>query len=214
MFLSVLLTILKVIGWLLLAVLVLLVAALFVPLAADVAYRGDELSVVAQVLFLRIPILPEKPGKKEKKEKKQKKKKAKPEDGKKKSAKKKKKKPLITLQFILDMLESAGWIIKRFFKGLWFKQFRLCWVVHSGDAAATAIDYGKTSAALYAAQASLQNLFNLQVEEFRVLPDFAGEQESEKHFSCKITARLYIIVVIAIYALFRVLPKLRKARLI
>lgn len=211
MFLSILCTIFRVIGWLLLAVLAILLLAMFVPLSANIACRNDETTVDAQILFFHIPILPERPKKKTKKKKE--KKKPKPADEKK-PTKKKKRKPLITLQFVLEMLESAGWMMKRFFKGLWFKELRLCWVVHSGDAAATAIDYGKTSAALYAAEASMQNLFNLRVEEFRVLPNFAGEQEAEKHFSCKITARLYIIVVIGIYALVYVLPKLRKARLI
>lgn len=209
---TVLLAIIKIIGTILLVLLAVLLVALFLPFHAAIRYEQEIFAVDAGLFFFNVNVIPGRPKpekpKKEKKEKKAEKK----ESGGKKAARRRK--PEITLAFIQDMLDSLGWVIKCVLRGVAVKDVRFCWPVHEDDAASTAIQYGRMLAACSGVQASLQNILRLRVDEFRVLPDFDGNMQTEKHFACKITAQLYIIIVIAIYALIFVLPKLRKARVI
>lgn len=211
MFWTAVLTVLKVLGVVLLALLALLLLAMFLPLHLSLRYEGDAFTAEGGVWFLRFRLWP-RPPKKEKKKTSQKPEPSKEEKAPK--AKKKKPKPQITAAFVREMLDSLGWMMRRILAGLHIGEVRLCWPVQGEDAAATAIRYGQVSAAACGIQAALENILRLEYKEFCILPDFDGSLAGEKHFSCKITARLYIIVVIAIYALVSVLPKCMKARLL
>lgn len=205
------LTVLKVLGCVLLALLALLLLALFLPLRLSLCYEEGSFTAEGGVWFLHFRLWPRPPKKEKKKPSK------KPEPSKEESApkaKKKKLKPEITAAFLQEMLESLSWMMRRILAGLHVGDIRLCWPVQGEDAAATALRYGQISAAACGIQATLENILRLEYKEFRILPDFDGSLAGEKHFSCKITARLYIIAVIAVYALVTVLPKCMKARLL
>jgi hypothetical protein len=110
---------------------------------------------------------------------------------------KKEKKPLEfsrTLGIAADLLSSlkggAGMIVRRFR----IYRVRLSMIVAGGDAAETAVDYGKCNAAVYSAYALAKNFLNLKNPEIEIRPDFVSEKGS---VDFEMRGRLMPIIVLA-----------------
>ena len=198
-----LLMILKVLGWVLAAVLLAVLVLLLLPAQAELSYESGQFSLRGGFLDLLLPLYPYKRGKKKKSP----------------AASKKKQAPVkaaghakrkITPRLALQILASSGWAIKKLCRSVHIRDLCIRHTVQGEDAAQTALTYGRMHAALGTAYAMVRNLFDVQVKSISIQPDFAGQSEAQKHFSCKITAQLYIIVVIAVYMLYKVVLLMRK----
>ncbi len=200
---SLLLFLLKTIGILLLAVLVLLILMLTIPFCADVCWEHDTLTIKAGALGITFPVLqypaPEKP---------EKKKKAKKEKKAKKSAPKKKPTPprekaKLTLNIVCTILKGAGRLTKAVFGALRFTKIRVCLGVRGEDPAAAARNYGKLNGWLYSALGLLDRFVYLDFKELRILPDFgSAEPTVEDRVSFRVSARAFFIAAAAVRVLY------------
>ena len=98
---------------------------------------------------------------------------------------------------------TAGSAMRKILAGLKIHQIRIVLPVHRDDAAATAIAVGRTHTMLHASLGVLNNFLNLSFKQLDIYPDYTDDHAGEEHFSCKITTHLIIMVVIAVWALFR-----------
>ena len=201
---AVLLMILKVLGWLLAAVLLLLAVLLILPVQLQPVYNENGFSLRGGFCGLLLPLYPRGAGAKGSK-------KAKTEQEESKQPKKEKKKfkappPRAALQILQDACRA----VKRLCRSLQIRELTILYTVHGKDAAATAMEYGRIHAAIGGGYAAAKNLFDIRVRKIDIQPDFAGQAGAQKHFSCKITARLYIIIVLAIYVLLKAAWAMRK----
>ncbi len=208
-------------GWLLLVVLVLLCIVLFVPTFVDIVYQEDEITVVAGILCVRVHLYPrvyflwdiyanetgdERATRLAKKEEKRLAKQAK-KDAKKLGQDEKKalkKGVKITLETIITLLQTAGMVMRIIFGALKITNIRLRLPVQEGDAAKTATQYGKTNAWVYGTLAALNNFLYLDFDEVQIIPVFAENFAKDAYFSCKVSARLFIIGVV-LYRLYMAL---------
>ena len=110
----------------------------------------------------------------------------------------------------MQILQDACRAVKRLCRSLQIRELTILYTVHGKDAAATAMEYGRIHAAIGGGYAAARNLFDIRVRKIDIQPDFAGQAGAQKHFSCKITARLYIIIVLAIYVLLKAAWAMRK----
>ena len=201
---AVLLMILKALGWLLAAVLLLLAVLLILPVQLQPVYNENGFSLRGGFCGLLLPLYPRGAGAKGSK-------KAKTEQEESKQPKKEKKKfkappPRAALQILQDACRA----VKRLCRSLQIRELTILYTVHGKDAAATAMEYGRIHAAIGGGYAAAKNLFDIRVRKIDIQPDFAGQAGAQKHFSCKITARLYIIIVLAIFVLLKAAWAMRK----
>lgn len=199
--------VLKVLGWLLAAVLLIVLLLLLCPLQIHVLYENENLTLRGGMLGLTVPLYPF-PAKKEKDEEK----KAAPlqEPQGEKTGTKKKPRKTPDAEQVLQILHASGWAVKKLCRSVRIRAVRLRCCVQEDDAAQTALAYGRLHTALAFAAAAVQQLFDVQVEQVSLYPDFTGQQEPQKHFSCKICARLYIIGIIAVYVLYKAVSVMRR----
>lgn len=80
------------------------------------------------------------------------------------------------------------------------RKVRLFLPAKGRDAAATALLYGREQAAAHTALAALSRVFNVQVQRIWVEPVFAESERRKPAWSCQIKARLGIIGLITIRA--------------
>lgn len=202
--------------WLLLA---LLAIALLVPVSVWIAYEKGVFSLKAGMLFVKVPILPRRPltdaQKRRKAEKAARKaarkaekanRRPKPEDEAAANKRPPKEKAKLTLEAVCKLAGAAGRLLRAALGALRVTHIRIRFAVAGEDAAATAVQYGKTNAWLHASLAFLNRVFWLEFDEVRVEPDFTGELEGCEHFSCQISARLIIMVIAGaafVYTLFK-----------
>ena len=109
----------------------------------------------------------------------------------------------VPLRRILDLLPTVGAVGKRILAGLRVHAVRLYWPLQGEDAAETALRYGQFCAAWGNVTGLVQNLVRLQCDQVQPVADYLGEHTGEEHFSCKITARVFIMVAAAVYGLYR-----------
>lgn len=192
------------IGRILLGLLAVLVLLLCMPVRVALLVQPDSpMRCLVCWLFLKIDVLKLKKSKTpEKKEAPAAKKNE--EEPKKKPKKKKpakKKMPLSELLRIIWELLGASKHGLRLL-GRWLKVYRLQLklVVARGDAAETALAYGRVNAAVYGAYASLGNVLRLCRPDFTINPDFTGQQDQ-----LELDIRLRLLPVQAIAILVRVL---------
>ena len=107
------------------------------------------------------------------------------------------------LRRILDLLPTVGTVGRRILAGLRVHAVRLYWPIQGEDAADTALRYGTFCAAWGNVTGLLQNLVRVQCDQVQPVADYLGEHAGEEHFSCKITARVFIMVAAAVYGFFR-----------
>ena len=202
---AVLLMILKALGWLLAAVLLLLAVLLILPVQLQSVYNENGFSLRGGFCGLLLPLYPRGAGAKGSK-KKAKTEQAEPEQPKKEKKKFKAPPPRVALQILQDACRA----VKRLCRSLQIREVTILYTVHGKDASATAMEYGRIHAAIGGGYAAAKNLFDIRVRKINIQPDFAGQAGAQKHFSCKITARLYIIIVLAIYVLLKAAWAMRK----
>lgn len=118
------------------------------------------------------------------------------------------------LQFSLDLVKKflplAGTSMKRLLWSLRIHHICINLPVHADDAAKTAIKVGQINAGLGAGFGVLQNFLRLRFGQTEIWPDYHGEHKQEAFFSCKITAQLYIMLIVGVWLLLQ----LRKEKII
>ena len=198
---AVLLVLLKGIGILLLAVLILAVVLLFCPFCADVQWENDVLTIRAGALGLTLPVFqypaPEKPKKKKKKNPAGQK-----ADKKPKAETPPRKKARLTLNILCTILRGAGRLTRAIIGSLRITKIDVVLGVRGEDPAEAARSYGRLNAWLYPTLGFLDRFLYLDFEQLRLLPDFGSAEPTVKdHVSFRVTARAYAIV----FTLLRVL---------
>lgn len=184
----------------------LLVLILCLPASVDLAY-DDEF--VLKVKYSGITLFDNSKKPKEKKAKKVNKKSPNQQNNK----PKKKKDNFIIATYkqkgLLDTISYFSNILVLIFKKLWwlvkrlkFRRFKIDLTVATNDAANTAIQYGKTCAAVYPVLACLQANSDFKSKEVNINADF-DKKQSEFKASILITTRLFYLIVVVISALLQ-----------
>lgn len=109
----------------------------------------------------------------------------------------------VPLGRLLELLPTVGAVGRRILAGVRVRRLRLYWPIQGEDAADTALQYGAFCAAWGSGMALVQNLVRVQCDQVEPVADFLSEHTGEEHFSCKITARVFIMVAAAVYGLIR-----------
>lgn len=110
---------------------------------------------------------------------------------------------LNNLDKIKALVCVAGTVMRRVMAALRIHHIRIVLPVYKDDAAQTAVAVGRVHAALHSSLGVLNNVFTMQFKQLTIIPDYRNEYQGQEHFSCKITTHLIIMVVIAIWAFFR-----------
>ena len=218
----ILLTALSVLGWVLAVLLCLLLLALFTPARLVLELRYDAFCARLKVLCFTFtlyprrqkpqagapggeagPAAPQKAG-------------ARPDGGsgaqagqpqgqrepaEKKAANKRRRLP--SLDSLAQICSAAGALMRAVLRAVHVRDVKAVWPVHCGDAAETAIRFGRTQAYVGSALGVLQNFVDLQLRQVDIIPDFTGEHKYRRYFYCKIQATPFIIVTTGVWALVK-----------
>lgn len=106
-------------------------------------------------------------------------------------------------QKAIRILASSGWAVKKLCRSVKIREATILYTHRGEDAAQTALETGRLHAYLGTIYGIAEKLFDVRVGKICVQPDFAGEVPEQKHFSCKITVRLYIIISIIGYIVWK-----------
>ena len=107
-----------------------------------------------------------------------------------------------TLRRLGCLVERAGWLAKRVLRAVKVRRIVLAVPVQGQTAAATAWEYGGLWAGLSASLGVLQRGLDLRFERLEIWPDFAGLEQGREVLSCKIEARLIIMIAAGLYTLY------------
>lgn len=198
--------VLKIIGWILLAVIGLIILLLSVKVKIFAEYSDANTNLRLQWLFIKIPIYPT-----EKKEKKPKEKK--PEEEKDEApSEPKEKKDNNFLQLLYDAhgVDGLVLIVKRLFSyiGTFFGDLMNALVIddlyidvmcNKGDAASTAIYYGEVCSALFPLLGALVTKYKVKKYDINVYPDYIAKHSSANYV---VSMHLYPIYLIGITLAF------------
>ncbi len=177
-------------------IILLIAAFLAIRINVVVSYK-DSLCVYARVLFIKIPIYPQKE-KKKKKEKKEKKPPDKAVEKKEDEKEEKDEKKVSPVKILWQMRESILRLIEKFLGYLHFKFIRLKITVGCEDAAKTAIAYGLTTQSVAYLIEILNNISNVDISkhsEIYVKSDFISQKSS---FDGKIVLYIRILPVLKV----------------
>ncbi len=228
---AVLLFVLKAVGILLLAVLILAAVLLLCPFCADVCWEHGILIVKAGALGIVFPVFqypkpepqpaPENPEppkgfgrvkakfaawraeRKRKRAAEKARKKAAADAEKAKKSAEPRKRAKITLEILCTMLKGAGTLTKAVFGALRITKIQVRVGVRGDDPADAARSYGRLQAWLYPLLGVLDRFLWLQFDELRILPDFGSEQPAvEDRVSCRVSAQALFIVIAAARVLY------------
>ncbi len=201
---SILLTLLAVIGWTLLALLALLLLVLLMPERVRFELREGVVSLKIYVFgLIGVRLLPRPAKTDDTRRKKKAAKKAKPR------AEKAQKRPKpeeggeklkLTFDFVLDVLSAAGVLMRRVFRALHFRHIAVVLPIHKDDPAETALACGRAQAGISAGVASLENFLDLRFDGVRILPDFTGDVKTGPYVSFELVvfpAALLLAVILA-----------------
>lgn len=191
---GILLTILKVLGIVLLAVIALLAALLLLPVTATARYEDFELTLKLRILGIPITVYPlgdrlkklfaKKPTEEKQPEQKP--------DGESKPKRMARLPDLDTVRELLDVgKETAGYLLRR----ISLKDVEAVVVVNGDDAGEIGVESGRLWAAFGAANAFLARHENIEIKRLEVWPNFLGADVS--HF---FSARLRLRPVSAVAA--------------
>ena len=165
-----------VVGYTLLGILAAVLLLLCIPVRLEIRYKtGRVPAAVLRWIFLRFDLAkPEEPAaRKPAKQKKSQKEKT--------EAAPAKRPPMEfaeLLGMILDLLSSLKGNTGMLVRSFKLYKIRLSMVVAEGDAADTAITYGRVNAAVYGAYALAQSFLRLGRPEIEIRPDFTAEEGS------------------------------------
>lgn len=214
--------ILAAVGWILLALLLVMILAVALPAKVLVDWRGGKWTLKARVLFLTFRLYPRhrrkraeeahstpagapegtaekpaaespQPGTAE----------TAADGGKKTGETQTRRKRRIPWNKIAHSIRTAGGFVRRVLRFVHVDDIELCLPVHEEDAAQTAIQYGRIQASLGALIAALRNVVRLDFKKVNIFADFDGVCEKQTAFSCKIGAPPVIIAIAAIWAYLR-----------
>ena len=188
-------------GWMALALLVLLILAVVLPAYVLVEQRNGEWTLRARVLFVTVRLYPRKKREKKKQE---------PEETEKQdtgqnepSRTKSGKRRRALLHKIVESARTVGGFMRRVLRFVRVRDIEWTLPVHEEDAALTAIRYGRIQAAVGTTVAALRNIVRLEFKHVNIFADFDGVCENQESFSCKIGAPPVIIAVAAVWAYLR-----------
>lgn len=206
-------------GWIILGVIALIIGLLlWFPIRVGVSSGEGGFALWVKLLFYTVRILPkaekeETPRQAERRKRREARKNQKKLKSEKKKAARKKKedsskeekppkeKQKKTLQEWLRLIklfaQSGGRLARRFWKGFRIDHFTLQMAVAGGDAAQTAITYGKINAAVYSAYSVAEQVVTLRKTNIRIVPDFLSEQSRTE-----ISGELFFRVCTLLAALF------------
>lgn len=204
--------------YILLAIILLIVAVLSIRVTVKADFE-QKFEAELRYLFLKIPLYP-RPQKEKapKKEKKPKEPKAEEEEQKPKKEKKKSDKPNPIITFIknqgfdgvLNLISDIGSILTGMFGSIFrhvvFNKLYLNMVVAKNDAAATAIEYGKTCERVFPVMGYICSHMKVQKYDVEVTPDFLGYR-NEAEFHVQISFRPIFLTNAAIAMVFKLLFK-------
>ena len=222
----ILLTVLSVLGWVLLALLCLLLVALFTPARLVLELRYDEFSARLKVLCFTVTLYPR--GQKQQGDAPDGKEAAPaappkagaqadaggsaqagpPQAGQtapggKTGKMPKQKRRLPSLGSLAQICSAAGALMRAVLRTVHVRGVKAVWPVHCEDAAETAIRFGHMQAYVGSALGVLQNFVDLQLKQVDIIPDFTGEHKYRRYFYCKIQAIPFIIVTTGVWALVK-----------
>ncbi len=100
------------------------------------------------------------------------------------------------------LVARAGWLAKKVLRAVQVRRIVLVVPVQGETAASTAWEYGGLWAGLSASLGVLQRGLDLRFERLELWPDFAGLGEGREVLSCKIQARLIIMIAAGLYTLY------------
>ncbi len=210
-FVPVLLFLLKLIGWTLLTVVVIVLVVLLCPFIIGVKYELEKIVVWVRFLGIKINVYPLSKWM-EKIIENRKNKKPKPEKKKKEDDKEEvQEKPKRNWRAAIEKQKKLAVAIKEalgvFFWHIRVRNVRLCLPVHTEDAADTAMRCGQVQAAIGTVRAMLEGRVHVQYKQLEVVPDFTGDLSKAMFFTCKISLKPVIIVMMSIKFLQRWLQK-------
>lgn len=199
--------------YIILGILLLIFLILLIPVHVFADY-SEEIALYLKVLFVKIKLLPKKekpekkkPQKEEKKEEKPKEKK--PEEKKKKQSyfsKLKEKKGLSGLISLLtSVAKIAGGALKDVFSHVVIHKFDIGIALSSGDAASTAVTYGKLCAVVYPSVNVITAVTVCKDYNVSIEPVFDDEKKTEVYMSVHAHLRLIFVVFAALKAAFKLL---------
>ncbi|MDO4566446.1 MAG: hypothetical protein Q4B42_03860 [Oscillospiraceae bacterium] len=172
---SVLLVILKILGWLLLGLLALLIIALFIPLKLCFRYEKGALNLEAGALGFKFDILNREESVAEKDSVEEEKEKKESAEGKRKSA------PKPDLDTLRELMGAGGSALRRILGSLKFRRVSVVLVAHGWDAYETGVNTGRIWTGLGAALTLLLSLWpDASFEKLVVIPDFMDEHGGEE----------------------------------
>ncbi len=211
------LKILAVIGWILLALLILIVWVIIVPRSVYVEYsKVNELTVKVRVFLFKIKVYPfNLPFKKTDKAEKKKKEKASKQTSKQSTENKKSPVQQLTenlpkgMELVKEVLSAVRGVMAILLKGISIKDAAFTLPVYSGDAHRTQKQYGLITNAFYSFNIFLQKYVKIYWKSPIFIADFANLYDDSLYFYCKIQASPSIILMSGWY-LFRIYRRLTK----
>lgn len=217
--LTVLLTLLKIAGILLLILLALVLVALLLPIGVKVEYKGGWLRLWACAGPLRFKIFAHKMGEPFQKEEPPKPQPAPQQPAA--AAPPEKETPLpVFLQKRLDavlhlaqtdplalagrLLDHGGWFTERLLHGLRITELTVFWPITGTDAANTALCYGAAITAANDLLLLLRRHMTIRADELRIVADFTGEQAGQRTVAFALKSRLCILLAVTLRLLHRI----------
>lgn len=207
--------------YIILGIIAFIVLLLSIKVMITVHY-DEELTVSLSWLFLKFDLLPMKE-KHPKKEKKKKEKKPKKTDEKIPEPKKKKDNMFVrfyhnqgvsgVVQLLKDAAAALGGMFRRIGRAFLFEELYVSLTVGSGDAADTAVKYGKVCAAAFPSMGFIVSNMRVKKYNIEVTPDFVGGSSSARmHVKAAVIPLRLInaVIVVAFQLLFKVVFKLLK----
>ncbi len=180
--------VLSVLGYVLLALLILVLAilvfALFIPVYAEIFYKGDKAEIFINYLFVKKRVYPKKSN--PKKEKKQ----PNSQTEQPKKAKNKSDEHFLDKAAVFLTKLAAGGRISKSALSLISARLRLDMKVTGDNAAECAINVGKYSAFVHSLVGVLSNLVKLRKREINIYPDYDGQKSSVDFY---LKARLFSV---------------------
>lgn len=81
-------------------------------------------------------------------------------------------------------------------RGLHVDRVKLCWQVSRGDAAATAVGFGRANAGVYGGLAFLHNFVHLSVDKVQIQPDFDAPPGDRVSGAVRLWARPAVVLAV------------------
>ena len=190
-----------------------------------IVHSEDGVTLDAQWLFIKLHLIPKKEKKKKKKKKKKKEKPPKEEEPDETVPEPKKKKPNMFVKFyrnngvggfvelLEDLVRALKGMFRRILRAFIIDELYISLLVSGGDAADTAIKFGKISSAVYPALGFITSNMRVRKQHCEIFPDYVNGQSSTRiHAKISVVPRRLIgaVIIVAFQLLFTVVIKLLK----